>query len=287
MNIFDSIKDTAARAYGTADKTMFRGYLPGGASREASQNVPQVPYSPGDIADKGLIPIPTVIPEIEGGAKFVKSYAGDAGKIFRIEPSIIGRDEYLQDQVNRSTIKDGKTSYGLTDKGYKEPKGLREQLKRGIYGQTSGKVESDGSVTLVEGDNQAYDTNQPAPFHKKNFETAWKNKNYGAAIMHKIYESYAERQAKGLTNTAPQGTSKQTLGYVSKPKPTASSRKAGEADITVEATAPADPQMSYAVRAGDTLSAIARSKGTTVDALAKLNNISNVNSINIGQQLRY
>ena len=286
MNIFDSIKDAAVSAYGNADKTMFRGYLPGGASREASQNVPQVPFSPGDIADKGLIPIPTIIPEIEGGAKFVKSYAGDAGKIFRVEPAIIGRDEYLQDQVNRSTIEDGKTSYGLTDKGYKAPKGLREQLKRGIYGQTSGNVESDGSVTIVEGNNQPYDTNQPASFHKDNFDTAWKNKDYGAAVMHKIYESYAGRQAKGLTNTAPQGTSKQTLGYVSKPQP-AATRKAGEADITVEATAPPDPQMSYAVRAGDTLSAIARSKGTTVDALAKLNNISNVNQIGIGQQLRY
>ena len=42
---------------------------------------------------------------------------------------------------------------------------------------------------------------------------------------------------------------------------------------------------SYTVKSGDTLSAIAREKNTTVDAIAKKNKISNVNLISVGQVL--
>ena len=42
---------------------------------------------------------------------------------------------------------------------------------------------------------------------------------------------------------------------------------------------------SYTVKSGDTLSAIAKEKNTTVDAIAKKNKISNVNLITIGQVL--
>lgn len=42
---------------------------------------------------------------------------------------------------------------------------------------------------------------------------------------------------------------------------------------------------TYTVKSGDTLSAIAKEKNTTVDAIAKKNKISNVNFISIGQVL--
>lgn len=42
---------------------------------------------------------------------------------------------------------------------------------------------------------------------------------------------------------------------------------------------------SYTVKSGDTLSAIAKEKKTTVDAIAKKNKISNVNLISVGQIL--
>ena len=42
---------------------------------------------------------------------------------------------------------------------------------------------------------------------------------------------------------------------------------------------------SYTVKSGDTLSAIAKEKNTTVDAIAKKNKISNVNFISVGQVL--
>ena len=42
---------------------------------------------------------------------------------------------------------------------------------------------------------------------------------------------------------------------------------------------------SYTVKSGDTLSAIAKEKNTTVDAIAKKNKVSNVNLISVGQVL--
>ena len=42
---------------------------------------------------------------------------------------------------------------------------------------------------------------------------------------------------------------------------------------------------SYTVKSGDTLSAIAKEKNTTVDAIAKKNKMSNVNLISVGQVL--
>ena len=42
---------------------------------------------------------------------------------------------------------------------------------------------------------------------------------------------------------------------------------------------------SYTVKSGDTLSAIAKEKNTTVEAIAKKNKISNVNLISVGQVL--
>ena len=42
---------------------------------------------------------------------------------------------------------------------------------------------------------------------------------------------------------------------------------------------------SYTVKSGDTLSAVAKERNTTVDAIAKKNKISNVNLISVGQVL--
>jgi LysM repeat protein len=49
---------------------------------------------------------------------------------------------------------------------------------------------------------------------------------------------------------------------------------------------PTPTQRTYIVKSGDTLISIARRFGVTVDALSKLNSISNPNSIRIGQELK-
>lgn len=52
------------------------------------------------------------------------------------------------------------------------------------------------------------------------------------------------------------------------------------------ATSPSATNNTYTIKYGDTLSAIAAQHGTTVDALAKLNNISNPNLISTGATLK-
>lgn len=55
----------------------------------------------------------------------------------------------------------------------------------------------------------------------------------------------------------------------------------------VTPTAPSIRESAYSVKSGDTLSSIARSKGTTVDALVKMNNIADINRISVGQQIQF
>ncbi len=61
----------------------------------------------------------------------------------------------------------------------------------------------------------------------------------------------------------------------------------GTAPATTGGTAPTTTGQTttYTVVAGDTLAAIARRYGTTVEELARLNNIANPNMISLGQQL--
>ena len=289
-NFFQQLQQKASQTYGSVDKNMFRGYLPGGASREASSAVPQSPYSPGDIADKGLIPVPTVIPAVEGGAKFVKSMAGPLGRPFRVEPAIIGREKLLQDQVDRGTRSGDKVTYGLHDKGYQAPSGLKQQLERGIVGQFTGTVKDNGDVVMREGEGyQKYDTNYTPQQHAEEANKAWDKGNIGGSLMSRVYQGYSALQDRGWTNTAPQGTSEQLLGKVDNPNAQnpAPTRKAAQADITVASTAEPGPSMNYAIKAGDTLSAIARERGMSVNDIATLNNISDINQIGVGQQLRF
>lgn len=63
--------------------------------------------------------------------------------------------------------------------------------------------------------------------------------------------------------------------------PMTTTTNAGAADVVVGGVA----QTQYTVVAGDTLGHIARRFGTTVDAIARANNIQNVNRLRIGQVL--
>ena len=249
-----------------------------------------------EAGDRGLIPIPTVHSAVEGPVKFLKSYAGDWGRPFRVEESLFGRDEKFQDEINRGTHTGNTISYGTQDKGYKNPSGLKEQLERGIYGQWTGTVNpTTGAVTLTEGTGegqQAYDTNQDTAYFQNKFNEAKKSRDIGGMIEAKFYGSYAARQEAGQTNQAPMGTQPQVIGYV---QPTESSTGVQtemappSATQPIKATAPSDPATNgaYTVQQGDTLTDIARKEGTSVQELMRKNSIRNANIIKIGQQLKY
>lgn len=299
MGWFQDLQKQAARTYGAVDKNAFQGMLPGGASREAGQATPQAPFTPGRVMQRGALPVVTVVPEVEGVAKFLKSYAGPLGRPFDVQESFIGRDKYFNEQIQRGTKRGNTVTYGTNDAGYVKPQGTSEQLKRGIVGQFTGNVDpKTGAVTLREGkDNQAYDTNRSSQWHGQQADKAWGDPNnklpadMGGYLSSKFYQSYAALQEAGWTNQAPMGTQVQTLGNINglqAPVPTQTApRLAGQADITVQATAQPGPAMNYAVKAGDTLTSIAAANGITVQDLARKNNIANVDLINVGQKLKF
>ena len=64
------------------------------------------------------------------------------------------------------------------------------------------------------------------------------------------------------------------------PQPMAATPGAGPITMEVRAIQP-----NYSVAPGDTLASIARRHGTTVDALASINNLENRNSLSVGQRL--
>lgn len=64
------------------------------------------------------------------------------------------------------------------------------------------------------------------------------------------------------------------------------SSRYNEVQSIVNKSSTASTKVYYTVKSGDTLSAIAKKYGTTVNQLASWNNIKNVNLINVGQKLR-
>lgn len=266
MDIFSGLQ----RAYGQFDKNFTAGLLPGGAAANPS------------IGGK-ILAAEEAIPAILRGAVG----AGDTTKT-SVNPKV--KTGLLEAYTNAK--KRGADTLQYSDYNLNTAGGYGAQH---IFGDVSmGNIKVNDKGEMIGLKPHAYDTNKSVEdiTDEINNGILQEDGSRKPAPMYKPVERELARHQDGgivyhdLTFDAPKKGSPMRQNVTELPRQ-ATSRKAGEADITVEATAPADPQMSYAVRAGDTLSAIARSKGTTVDALAKLNNISNVNSIDIGQQLRY
>lgn len=289
LNAFQKFTDDVSRAYGAVDKHAFRGILPGGASREAAEKVDQIPATPGHIMQSGLIPVVPLHTSIEGPAKFIKSMAGPAGMPFNVTPALTGRKEKFQDEISRATRTGDTLSYGTNDPGYKAPSGLKEETERGIYGQWNAKIKDNGDVVLREGigeGQQPYDTNRDADWHNKQADKAWEAKDYGNWAGSKIFATYDKLNKAGWTNNAPQGTQEQIIGKIDFEN-TISEPQSRPTTPTQETTDVSKLAKSYEIQQGDTLTAIAKEFGLSIDDIAKKNNISNVNNISVGQQLNF
>jgi LysM repeat protein len=81
---------------------------------------------------------------------------------------------------------------------------------------------------------------------------------------------------------AAQAESTSPAGEVVAPPPVPAAAPAGTPAVTTEIRV---LQPNYTVAPGDTLGSIARRNGTSVDALASINNLENRNSLRIGQKL--
>lgn len=124
----------------------------------------------------------------------------------------------------------------------------------------------------------------------------WKGKTHGWSADGKgfvepisfIKALIAAEKAKGFANVAASVDDPVEPAPVhEKPKP-APKPKAAATKPVVKKPAPKAKQLpkSHKVASGDTLAKIARKYGTTVEKLAQLNNIKNVNLIRIGQVIR-
>ena len=97
-------------------------------------------------------------------------------------------------------------------------------------------------------------------FRSKKYES----ESLAAAKRTQIRDSYTEEEVRGTSTGAASSSSESTQENVSKPK-----------------------AKYHKVVKGETLSSIARKRGTTVDRLCKLNKISRKTKIRPGQRLRY
>lgn len=84
--------------------------------------------------------------------------------------------------------------------------------------------------------------------------------------------------ARGVTPTAP--PSPPTPAAAAQPEPQAPAASAGAVTTEIRVLQP-----NYTVAPGETLGIIARKHGTTVEALASINNLENRNSLAVGQKL--
>ena len=238
------------RSYGQFDKDYLGGLLPGGAER--TNTVKKYMAAPEAV----MITAGEAVPAIAAG------FAG----IDRTDTSINPKLKQAIKTTAERKLREGSNVVEYVDYDSTTPGGLAARLTTGKMGLGEFEFNDKGEATNF---TQRFDTNNANALSEFNIKNP---KTYYKPFEALLFES----QKGGVTTHDVDLTG-------SKP----GNRMAAEADITVNSTAPADPKLSYAVRAGDTLSSIASDRGVTVNDLAKLNNIADINKIDIGQVLNY
>ena len=250
MNWLKGIRDGAARAYGAVDKNQFHGLLPGGA-----QVNPQLGGT--------ILAAQEAVPAIAQGA-FGLGNRTDTSVDPRIAQGVI--------QAEANAKKRGAPSIAYEDYNTSTSGGFAAKHTFGRVGYNELKRDGQGNVTGI---TQTYDTD-------KTPQQIGQEIRQGAPAYKAAEGLLAISQGGGMTTHDVSFNQQRP-----KAQPPASARKAGDADITVGNTAAPGPATSYAVQAGDTLSAIARQRGVSVEHIANINNISNVDQIGVGQQLKF
>ena len=255
MNMFNGLQ----RAYGQFDKNHAFGMLPGGAALNA------------EIGGKALA-AQEAVPAILRGAVG----AGDTTKTSvhpRVKAGLLKAYDNAKARGAQTLKYD---DYNLNTAG-----GYGAQHIFGDISMGNIKVNNKGEMIGVK--KHAYDTNKTVGqlTDEINNGILQEDGTRKPAPMYKLAERELARHQDGgivhhdLNFNAPKNTAQ------------ASPRMAAQTDITLNKTAQPGPSMNYAVKAGDTLSAIAAANNTTVDAIAKRNNILDPNMINVGQNLRF
>lgn len=160
-----------------------------------------------EVPNKGLIPIPAPTPEIRTGLGYLKSLAGERGRVFRIGDNQES-SKFYQDTVNAATkTDDGRVIFNADIADKEEYDRLGKSISNKDIGRYSGIINDQGEV-IVEDD---YDTNRPASWHLRRVLTGENAEGdprpvdtsgrliSAASALHKL------RQDAGKTNPRPFG----------------------------------------------------------------------------------
>ena len=160
-----------------------------------------------EIPNKGAIYVPAPTPEIRTGLGYLKSLAGNSGKIFRIGDNDKSNEFYQQTVDAATKTKDGQVIFNQVIADKDEYDRLGKNLSNKDIGRYRGTINDQGDV-IVEDD---YDTNLPASWHLRRVITGENAEGdprpvglsgraiSAASAVHKV------KQDLGLTNPRPFG----------------------------------------------------------------------------------
>ena len=225
------------------------------------------------IQNEGLIPIPTGNQAGYAASGYLKSLLGPLGKPLRIlkNPDQIA----FEDEVIATSFPQGDNlifNQDVKDKAkYKQ---LGDQIGNKSFGRVVLEPGANGYVTRDE-----YDTNMGMRWHLERLKSGTDTHGNPLSRMDTMGSAaglvHRGLDRLGWTNPNPYGAVAD-FGSLAPKKP----------DVVPPAPAPT-PAQQYEVKAGDTLSAIARNHGISLaDLTAKNTDITDLNSIVIGQKIK-
>ena len=245
---FQKFTNDVSRAYGKVDEKL-GGVLPGGAAggRTTLKKIAAVPGGVMMAAQEAVPAIAAGFMGIDRTDRKISPAMADAIKLAEKRASARGSNKV--DYIDYDSTTDG---------------GLAARLTTGRIGMNEFKRDDQGNVT---GFTQLYDTDKESfgdamsEFDSKNLKSYYKP----------IEGLLAESQKSGVT------THDIDFGNtISEP----------QSRPTPPAPAESPAMQAYEVAVGDTLTAIAAKHGLSIDEIARKNNITNVNRISVGQQLK-
>ena len=248
LDAFQRFTNDLSRAYGKVDEKL-GGVLPGGAAggRTTLKKIAAIPGGVNMAAQEA-------VPAIAAG--FLGIDRTDTG----ISPVMA---KAIQDAEKRASAR-GSDKVEYSDYDSTTDGGLAARLTMGRIGMNEFKRDDQGNVT---GFTQIYDTDKESMDEAMSEIELMNPKTYYKPVEGLL----AESQKSGVT------THDIDFGNtISEP----------QSRPTPPARAESPAMQAYNVAAGDTLSAIAAKHGLSIDEIARKNNLTNVNMINVGQQLK-
>ena len=256
------------KGYKSADGTWKEG-VPDAATLEA--------------APQGVIPIS--LPNSTAAyakAGYVKSILGEVGRPFKLSKPQAQTDFENKTKAVPNRGSDGSITFNRNTAAAAGREAVYDELGKDLGNKVLGRYTSSRSKDGTDVAYDHYDTNRDVGYHLHGaiFGLTPKNKEGKQFPVNRLTSAAAGlhrfQDDRGRTNPSPYGTAQivGTPGSTSRSKP-----------IVVDPVT--EPATAYAIKAGDTLSAIAKATNTSVDHLIRKNNISNPNLISVGQKLYY